>query len=317
MVRVELESRSLRLTIDPALGAAITRLDHRDPSDPDRWHPILRTALDASSSADASCFLMAPWPNRVAGAEFEFDGHHVKLDPNHDDGAAIHGFFRDRAFRVLDRSPHSARLIAVHTTSPTWPWACTLAVTYTLIEHELEMDLRLTNQDASPMPCGLGWHPFFKRRLATRDSAGMVPRSARLRLPRLERYPAKGCIPVGRPARDGLTERLAVGDEIDAFAPLDDVFTRGDEPMEIDWPESDVAIRLTTDAAFNHAVVFAVSPSEPSLSEVFCVEPCTMVNDAINLHARGWQETGLRVLEPGDTLRARWALAIRCTESSR
>jgi aldose 1-epimerase len=46
----------------------------------------------------------------------------------------------------------------------------------------------------------------------------------------------------------------------------------------------------------------------PPAADFFCVEPVSHVTDAVNLAASGRTDTGLRVLAPGETLRAAMTL---------
>jgi aldose 1-epimerase len=73
----------------------------------------------------------------------------------------------------------------------------------------------------------------------------------------------------------------------------------------LEWP--DVGARLTMTAAppLDCLVVFT-PPGRP----FFCVEPVSHVTDAFNLAAAGRADTGMRVLEAGEALRATVTLAV-------
>jgi aldose 1-epimerase len=67
----------------------------------------------------------------------------------------------------------------------------------------------------------------------------------------------------------------------------------------IHWPESGLTLAIEADPAlFRHLVVFI-----PPGLDFFCVEPVSNANDGFNLFERGVEGTGVRVLEPGESLR--------------
>ena len=80
---------------------------------------------------------------------------------------------------------------------------------------------------------------------------------------------------------------------------LDHVYVRAKSPALVRWPDLDLAIEFGD--SLNTVVVH--TPSEG-----ICVEPQTMWPNAPLLAARGVTGTGLRTLEPGESLRAseRW-----------
>ena len=54
---------------------------------------------------------------------------------------------------------------------------------------------------------------------------------------------------------------------------------------------------IEADEIFRHLVVY-IPPGRP----YFCVEPVSMIGDGFNLMADGVADTGVRVLEPGETM---------------
>ena len=64
-------------------------------------------------------------------------------------------------------------------------------------------------------------------------------------------------------------------------------------------------LTLTADDPLDDFIRHA-PPGQPYV----CLEPISHVADAINLAEQGWEGTGLRVLEPGETLSLRMQLRI-------
>lgn len=318
--RIVLESDALRLAIDAELGAAIVGLwcrhagrhatGAREAGD---WAAVLRPApAGASHFNDTSCYLLAPWANRIAGARFRFRGRDVALAPSWPDGTAIHGEVCRRRWRILDRSPVSARLgvsggpdgstAAARAAPGCWPWRYDAVARYELDGARLVCDLSLTNADSEPMPAGVGFHPFFVRSSRTPDG------DVRVRAACSGRYPLERVLPVAPAREDELVRALRAGTTLSGLV-LDDVFAGFDGRAEIHWPDLGVRARFECSDALTHLVLFTGSPGAPT-PDAFCLEPVSMVNDGFNLLDRGWAGTGVRVLEPGDALAVRWTLAI-------
>lgn len=84
------------------------------------------------------------------------------------------------------------------------------------------------------------------------------------------------------------------------LAPLTDLdhdFTEGDVDVVLHWPGRGLRLLIDADPMFRHIVVFV-----PPDRDYVCVEPVTHVANAVNMMASADLETGLQVLEPGETL---------------
>ena len=304
MGAIRLESDELRLDLAPDLGASVIGLwalsEGADPT------PLLRPTPNANGPLESACFVMAPWCNRVDEARFEWRGRTIDLQPSFDDGSAIHGVFRDEPFRLLDRTPVSARLRAYvgpgHASR--WPFPCSLTVLHEVIAGRWTCRLTLQNTGDEPMPCGLGLHPFFVRR------DNMTVRAAVQ-----GRYPAERQIPIG-PSKPGpLCRRLTEGAPVTELEGVDDVFSGFTGTAGIAWanaaatnghadaPMRTLAIELESSEQATHCVVF-VHPD----GRTVCLEPSTMTNNGYNLHAQGVPGADVHTLEPGGALE----LEVRC-----
>ena len=308
MPGITLDAGPLRAAIDPALGCTITEFSLAGPCD-DRY-PILRRAPHGPRRADqGASFLMAPWTNRVRDARFAFRGEQHRLRPNFPDGAAIHGVVRDAPWRTTDRTPVSARFAYDSRADEraNFPFVFGSVFRAELAPEDLTLDLSVTNLDDRPMPAGMGHHFYFPRALLTPDDR------PELTAPVAGRYPATGCIPAGDPEDDEICQRFRAGAPI-GDPGLDDVFAGFSGRAVLAWPGSGVRLTMDCSEAFTHLVVFtprlrADDPGSPPLAW-FCVEPCTMVNDGFNRLDAGKADTGVRVLEPGQTLAGRVRLRV-------
>ena len=117
--------------------------------------------------------LLAPWPNRLAGGSFTWEGRRLQApltEVEHDN--AIHGLVRWANWTVPDATPQpwgpqtppdSTHLTYRLHPQPGWPWTLDFRVTYRLAaETGLEVRTSVTNVSADPCPIGLGWHPYVK-----------------------------------------------------------------------------------------------------------------------------------------------------------
>lgn len=311
MPRVTVENQRLRLSLEPALAAGVADFSLRAPSG--EYAPIWRRAPERVAWwNDLSSYILAPWCNRIAGGAFVFEGRRVELPRDWKDGTAIHGVVKDRAFDILDRSPVSARFgfdSREHQGSPSiraWPWPFTCTLRYELDETSLTHDVAITNLGDSPMPCGVGFHPYFVRTLWDPRDDVVV------RMNVAGRYPCDEMIPRGPARPDEVTAHFASGKPL-GMLELDDVFGGSDGKMSVTWPASGVRARFECSRDFGHSVIYSpVDRSGPTPRPVphFCLEPVSMVNDGFNLMARGQAGTGVQIVQPGATMKTHFALIV-------
>ena len=308
MELITLEADGERAVIVP--GAGCQCLGYRagmleviaGPANPDAWreHPH-RGGIP----------ILFPWPGRVAGACFTFEGREYRLpvnDPAH--GHAIHGLACERAFRVMRRGPCFVTAILDSSDyadlNSIWPWPFVLEIDYE-VGKGLRLKARITNSGDLVMPFGFGAHPYFHAPLnpkGVRD-AMLIELDANARWPLDARL-----IPTGD------AERLAGKYDLRAPRPLgadtyDDAFrmvpiagrTSAPRARLID-PSLEIALEIGADPAFGEFVVYA-----PAERPVVALEPYTCAPDAFNLAARGIA-AGMRELAPGQTFEAGFEIRL-------
>lgn len=308
MELITLEAQSEQAVIVPAAGCQC--LSYRagtldvvaGPASPDAWreHPH-RGGIP----------ILFPWPGRIAGARFTFEGREFRLPVNDPLGHSIHGFACERAFRVTRRGPYFVTSILdsadYSDLNSIWPWPFALEIDYE-VGNGLRLKARITNTGNSAMPFGFGAHPYFHAPL---NPQGMRD-AMMIQLDADARWPLDAnMIPTGD------TEPLAGKFDLRAPRPLgadtyDDVFrmaaiSKDDASMPrarlID-PSLKIAVEVRADAAFGDFVVFA-PPNNP----VVALEPYTCAPDAFNLAARG-VAAGMRELAPGQTFEAGFEIRL-------
>ncbi|WP_308535178.1 aldose 1-epimerase family protein [uncultured Mobiluncus sp.] len=121
----------------------------------------------------AGC-LLAPWPNRVDGGNFTFQGETYQIEINEPDRRnAIHGFVRERPWELdPETSDNNAAVRLTLEMEPQlgWPWGLKYVMNWSVDATQgLRGELRVSNLSAAPCPFGFGWHPYLSAGGASLD----------------------------------------------------------------------------------------------------------------------------------------------------
>ena len=306
MELITLEAQSDRAVIVPEAGCqclsySVGAIDViAGPASPDAWreHPH-RGGIP----------ILFPWPGRIAGARFSFEGREYRVPVNEPArGHAIHGFACERPFRVTRRGPYFVATILDSSEhrdlESIWPWPFTLEIDYE-VGNGIRLKARITNTGDSAMPFGFGAHPYFHAPLGPNGSRDAM----QIQLDADARWPLDASmVPTGvaEPlvGKYDLRTPRAIGNDTydDAFrlAPASNDKLRA---RLID-PSMNSALEIRADAAFSDFVVFA-----PPNSPVVALEPYTCAPDAFNLSRRGI-DAGMRKLEPGQIFEAGFEIRL-------
>lgn len=107
--------------------------------------------------------LLAPWPNRVDGGRYTFDGteYHLALsEPAL--GNAIHGLTRWQPWTRVTHEADEVTLRCVPLGNQGYPFAVQVDVTYRVhSETGLHVMVTATNKGGRPAPWGTGTHPYL------------------------------------------------------------------------------------------------------------------------------------------------------------
>jgi aldose 1-epimerase len=244
--------------------------------------------------------LLFPFPGRIGGATYEFNGRKYQLQPGDAFGNAIHGFVLNRPWRVIEQT--ASRVVGEFQASvddPTilehWPADFRIRVSYEVRGTQLISDIAYANTGNGPLPCGFATHAYFRLPLSEKasvaDTVVTVPASEIWELEKM--IPTRRRLPV--PASQNLTPGLQLADH-----QFDTVFTKlrpdpdGLIRTVLKDPRTNRALIQTFDANFTQCVIYT-----PPHREAICLEPYTCVPDSIRLASEG-KETGLQILKPGD-----------------
>ncbi|MCA9141450.1 MAG: aldose 1-epimerase [Planctomycetaceae bacterium] len=253
--------------------------------------------------------LLFPFPGRLRGTTFHWDGREYSLDAGDGRGNAIHGFVLNRPWRVIERS--ASRVVGQFQASvddpkilEQWPADFRVTATYELIGNRLSSSFVFENPDDKALPCGFGTHPYF--RLPLGGSSGD---SCRVTIPAGRHWELVDMLPTGNCSElaeaNAYQQGLRFGDMKfdDVFGGL--VFSGEDCVSEIVDSESSTRLSMRFDRSFRELVVYT-----PPHREAVCVEPYTCVPGTVGLDVTG-VDFGLRVLQPGESFVSRVEMEVR------
>jgi aldose 1-epimerase len=113
---------------------------------------------------------LMPWPNRLRGGRYEFDGtrHQLPLTEP-ESSSAIHGLVRWASWAVDQHSED--RVVMAHRLHPQpgWPGTLDLRIEYRLGDAGLSVNTTAVNVGPAPCPFGAGFHPYLGLGVAAVD----------------------------------------------------------------------------------------------------------------------------------------------------
>lgn len=295
MDRLILENEDLRVAIAPDKGASLFGFWTKQNG---AWVALMPDVQAPGADLAAASFIMAPYSNRIANGTFAFEGSRFALA-----GAethAIHGDVRKRPWRVTQATSRRACLFftSVEHENVNWPWPFEVSVDYALDGATFTAHLLLCNRGESVMPAGLGFHPYLNRHLTRQGEPVRVCFAVK------GIYPDAGGdrIPSGPPEPPDPLHDFSK----DKWLPPDVFFDfcawGYDGRGAITWPESGLRLAFDCSPELTHLVFY--NPAKP----YFAMEPVTNANDGVNLLARGDTTSGVRLLRPGESFGAKFAL---------
>ena len=118
-----------------------------------------------------SSFIMAPWVNRIKNGKFKCEKGEFNLLQDHPLARnfkhAIHGTMLFAKWNIINYKQNFIELSS-KILKP-WPFDGEINSKFTLFENKLLQELTIINNDKSVMPFSMGWHPWFKRSLGSKD----------------------------------------------------------------------------------------------------------------------------------------------------
>ena len=276
---ITLRAGDAAVELAPEVGGSVTRYwIERGPVTREWLRPTPAGALRAGHPELAAAFPLVPYSNRIRAGRFSFRGRSVVEPLNRPpERHAIHGHGWQARWQPTEVTAATARLEYRHPAGA-WPWAYHATQRFILTPSELTVELSLSNHSAAPMPAGLGWHPYFSRTRRVTIAADVRA----MWLTDAERMPTERVAPPAAPFGRG----------------RDNCFVGWSRRVTIDWPELGARLLMRAEPPLDYLVVFT-----PARRPFFCIEPVSHVTDAFNLAEADRSDSGILVLEPGETLR--------------
>jgi aldose 1-epimerase len=287
---VTLENDHWQTGILPLTGASIAFGRVRQG---EQWLDVMRPTnpADYGNSSKCSSFIMLPWCNRIKDGVLHFQGAEYQLETTLDDGTARHGDVRKRTWTVDEQTDTLIRLSldSRDQINVNYPFAFAASAEYWLDGRAFVWKLTLTNVDVSPMPGGFGHHPYFVRPSGDNTPILTIPCDSQFELQNSMAVAAPVAI---HPELDFRQPR-SIGD-----ARFDHLLTgrQGSDPARLRYPAWGIDLVMEADPIFQQFILYA--PGDASVA----VEPMTNANDGFNLYERGITESGVFVLQPGESV---------------
>src|SRR5215510_8051477 len=287
MSLITISSGDTHLTLAPSLGGTIARYWQAVRGGVFEWfRPALLSSLGSINAEAMSLFPLVPYSGLIRQGSFVFDSRRIVLPLNWLPAQhTIHGHGWQAPWHLVETDGSQARVEYYHA-ADAWPWKYRAQQAYRLDGNRLRIEMTVTNEGDSPMPAGLGPHPYFVRT----PRAKITAQVEKVWLADSENLPSELVAP--EPLYD-----LRTG-LVPSQQAIDHVFTGWDRKAVIEWPEWQARLIMTAEAPLDFLVVYT-----PPDQDYFCVEPVTHSADSFNALAAGRTDTGTKVLAPGETLK--------------
>lgn len=250
--------------------------------------------------------ILMPWPNRLAGGRYTFQGVPEQV-PINEVGTqnAIHGLVRWVPWAVAERRADAATVTHRLFPQPGYPFTLDLTARYTVTGDGLTVAVRAENRGAEPAPFGAGQHPYIRCGTARVNDAW-------LHVPAATMYSYNAAlIPEARRSVAGTdldfrTER-PIG-ETAINMDYTDLTRDADGLAQVGLRNPDgVTVTVWMDAAFRHVTIYTGETVQPPSRRRagLAVEPMTCPPNAF---ASG---EDLLVLAPGECWEGNWGVSVR------
>lgn len=250
-------------------GGAISRIDWIRPNGQgtiNLLRPVSSQAIASGNPSSLGCFPMVPFANRLAFAEFDFDGRIVKVPANRPPSPhAIHGFGRAAEWKIERPTVDTLRFNHKHDDQQSG-FVYVAWQEFKVTETDVTIEIGVRHLGRTPMPYGIGLHPWFPggddvtvQFIAT-DCFGtdedMLPT-------------ARTVIDLGRDFSDGKMIRHHPG--------LDVHYAGWQREADMIWEDAGYSLKLTASDTLSNLQFYI-----PEDGKTFCVEPVSHVPNVHN-----------------------------------
>ena len=246
--------------------------------------------------------VLAPWPNRLDGGRYAFDGVQGRAAIDEPDlGNAIHGLVRWLPWALGSKTETAVSVRCVLQPQPAYPWRLGLEIEYGLGPGGLAVTTKAMNSTEGPAPFGIGFHPYVTVGVRADEVSLVLPATRRL-------LTDDRALPVGEEDVDGTAfdfrEARTLG-----RTQLDTCFTgvgRGGEGLWwVSVATADRTVKVWGDHGFGYIQAYTGDTLEPASRRrrAIAIEPMTCPPNAF---ATG---RDVIVLGPGAGWSAAWGIS--------
>jgi len=303
-IDIHLHSGDMRLTVSPT-GASLRGLSRVNDA---ASVEIVTEYRGASNKHGGQGDVLIPFPGRISGGSYKFDGreHHL-IKNDKETPSAIHGFVRGVLWDVTAQSTSEitfrTQIDSAEYSAKGYPFSLDIHVTYRVTSDGMECDFSIANTGTTAAPVAAGFHPYFTVGSDLVDADELqVPFNSILDFVNL--IPTVKVLDIGTTDVDFRTLRPIGGTAINTcfLNPNRDA----DGKIRIVFANAAKGRKVTVwmDKAFDYAVLYtgeAMGPEQRRRS--LAIEPMTCGSDAFN-----HPEWGLVSLAAGDTLKGSWGV---------
>ena len=283
---IPLGSDVLRAELAPSIGASLTRLQLKLD---DEWFDVLRPAATQALRIDdvreMACFPMVPYASLIHDGTFIWRARTYRVKANMPDRPhALHGDAWQHEWEVKEVAADRA-VLRYRQEGDRFPFPYEAVLTASVRVDELALTLSLVNRGAERMPAGMGFHPFFRRQpdlTLQFEATGRWTRDGHGRTLKRERCSEADSFSTPR----SVTHRVC-----------NDVYDGWRRSAVLRWASTGTRATLTAEGVLDRLLLFS-----PADRHVVCVEPISNLPDGFNLLAAGSRDSGVRSLEPGESI---------------
>lgn len=290
---VTLRRDALELQVLPERGACCAALLHHAP-DRAPLHLLRPMPPGSEDLFESAAYVLAPYSNRLfgqcllAGAG---DVRHIALnragitDP-------VHGVAWMKAWTVTAHRAEALTLACRHEADAHWPYTHACELQLTVGDDSVCFRLTIRNLSDSPMPVGMGFHPF----LAIDDDSAVAFSTA-------GRWEQDAC---GLPTHLAPTPEQAAPGLRASTLEVNHCHSGWSGPLRLTRPRHGITVEMRASHALDHLQVYRRA-GMPWL----CAEPVSHATGAWSLPQVHLASAGLRWLPPGGQFQGWMAIAVR------